>query len=286
MMTLIDSNETVLSRGYSKWIVHSIEQVAEERGIELETGVKVKSYDDATQTLHMESKTGGGVQLQADLVVLAAGAASHDWVAANTNLAVDGRGFIRVNEWLQCANHKNVFAAGDCASLDEFDGMFPPKAGVYAVREGPIIVKNLTTLLQTPKTEWNDCSLTEYKPQGEFLSLLCLGDGTALGAKWGIPMRGKWVWKLKDHIDLKFMRLFDPSVTPPPHKTHHATEAQAKAEVQAATEPRPVPSVEEVCLRVKIDGVFVPLSCSLSFFRALAFLDRHEMFGLEIFSPA
>ena len=37
-----------------------------------------------------------------------------------------------------------------------------------------------------------------------------LGDGTAIGTKFGISFMGKWVWGMKDFIDLSFMHLFDP----------------------------------------------------------------------------
>jgi NADH dehydrogenase FAD-containing subunit len=90
-----------------------------------------------------------------------------------------------------------VFVSGDCASLAPVS---PPKAGVYAVREGPIVAENLLRLLR------NDSNLVKYEPQkgsrgcgsprcrrrlnpaslaltrasAGFLSLLNLGDGTAI----------------------------------------------------------------------------------------------------------
>ena len=37
------------------------------------------------------------------------------------------------------------------------------------------------------------------------------GDGKAIGAKFGIAFKGKWVWGMKDYIDRSFMKLFDPN---------------------------------------------------------------------------
>ncbi len=54
--------------------------------------------------------------------------------------------------------------------------------------------------------------LRSYKPQGDFLTLLNLGDGTALGAKWGRSFGGRWVMTLKDRIDRRFMRRFQITV--------------------------------------------------------------------------
>lgn len=36
------------------------------------------------------------------------------------------------------------------------------------------------------------------------------GDGKAIGTKFGIAFAGQWVWKMKDHIDRSFMKLFAP----------------------------------------------------------------------------
>ena len=35
------------------------------------------------------------------------------------------------------------------------------------------------------------------------------GDGIAIGTKFGIAFTGKWVWNMKDYIDVGFMKLFD-----------------------------------------------------------------------------
>jgi hypothetical protein len=36
------------------------------------------------------------------------------------------------------------------------------------------------------------------------------GDGNGIGSKFGIAFVGKWVWKMKDYIDVNFMKLFSP----------------------------------------------------------------------------
>jgi selenide,water dikinase len=69
------------------------------------------------------------------------------------------------------------------------------------VRQGPVLTHNLRALLAGRE-------LRAYRPQGDFLALLNLGDGTALGAKWGLSFAGAWVMALKDRIDRRFMRRF------------------------------------------------------------------------------
>jgi len=120
---------------------------------------------------------------------------------------VTNRGWIVVNENLESISHPGVFAAGDCNEIQRNGVKSPPKAGVYAVRSGPVLIENLTRKLSGEK-------LVNYEPQSDFLKLLMCGDGKALGFRFGIPLFGKWVWELKDHIDVMFMRLFDVNLLP------------------------------------------------------------------------
>ena len=84
-----------------------------------------------------------GRRLQFDVLVLVTGPAARSFQRDSTDLKCDGRGFIRVRNTLQCTDHDDVFACGDCSSMDTFKGEFPPKAGVYAVRAAPILVHNI-----------------------------------------------------------------------------------------------------------------------------------------------
>ena len=50
------------------------------------------------------------------------------------------KGYFRVNDFLQSTSHPNIFGGGDCITMESYAGKnFPPKAGVYAVRAGPIV---------------------------------------------------------------------------------------------------------------------------------------------------
>ena len=125
-------------------------------------------------------------------------AAPAAWLA-DTGLALDAEGFIRVTETLQSVSHPDVFAAGDIASIE---GHAPPKSGVYAVRSGPPLAGNLRRMLEGRR-------LVAYKPQREALYLISTGERYALGARNGFTFEGAWVWKLKDFIDRRFMAKFN-----------------------------------------------------------------------------
>ncbi|MGH9465447.1 MAG: selenide, water dikinase SelD, partial [Thermoanaerobaculia bacterium] len=139
-----------------------------------------------------------GEQLPCDLAVWVVGAAAQR-LFADSGLPTTERGFVRVRPTLQIEGHDELFAVGDCASL--IDHPRTPKAGVYAVRQGPFLTQNLRAFLAGE-------ALRSYVPQGDFLLLLNLGDGTAVGSKWGRSFGGPWVMRWKDRIDRRFMRRF------------------------------------------------------------------------------
>ncbi|MCB2141680.1 MAG: selenide, water dikinase SelD, partial [Rhodobacteraceae bacterium] len=91
--------------------------------------------------------------------------------------------------------------AGDIAHLAHAPR---PKAGVFAVREAPILLANLAAAV-TGKGR-----LRPYHPQRDYLKLVSAGAGRAVADKWGLPLDGKWLWRWKDGIDRKFMARFDP----------------------------------------------------------------------------
>lgn len=131
--------------------------------------------------------------LHADAVLWATGAQAYAW-PADSGLATDVRGFIRIDAALRSISHQNIFAAGDCAV-----GQPPlPKAGVYAVRMGPILAHNLRAAVHGEP-------LQPYEPQRRFLVLIGTGGAHAVAA-WGpLSWQGAWVWRWKQRIDRRFV---------------------------------------------------------------------------------
>ncbi|MBF9030245.1 selenide, water dikinase SelD [Rhodobacterales bacterium HKCCE3408] len=133
-----------------------------------------------------------GRSLPADLVVGAAGARPHAWLAATGLDTKDG--YLVVDEQLRTSDPA-IYAAGDCA---HFAADPRPKAGVYAVRAAPILAWNLAADLTGRQRR-------SFRPQRDYLKLVSLGRKAALGEKSGIVLRGDWVWRWKDRIDRRFM---------------------------------------------------------------------------------
>lgn len=133
-----------------------------------------------------------------DLTLLATGAAAPAFLK-ESGLPTDEDGFVRVRSTLQVEGCDDLFAVGDCARL--IDHPWVPRAGVYAVRSGPYLDRNIRAHLQGRR-------LRAWKPQRDFLALINAGGKKALGGKWGLAMGGLSVWRLKDWIDRRFMRRF------------------------------------------------------------------------------
>lgn len=163
----------------------------ENRGIELKTGQAVREITaDAVRRAD-----GTDVPADATIVVTHAGAAG--WLG-DTGLQLDDRGFLKVGPTLQSVSHDFVFAAGDIAA---FDGHLLPKAGVYAVRQGPVLAENLRRLAEGKPAD-------RYRPQKLTLALISSGDPYAVASYGPLALEGAWVWRLKDWIDRRWMKKY------------------------------------------------------------------------------
>ncbi len=138
-----------------------------------------------------------GVTLTVDAVLWATGAQAPPWLA-QTGLATDERGFIRIDSMLRSVSHKNIFAVGDCTSWTPS----LPKAGVYAVRMGPVLAKNLLASIDSKP-------LHTYVPQRRYLVLIGTGGLYAVASWARFAWQGRWVWNWKERIDRRFIRRYN-----------------------------------------------------------------------------
>jgi pyridine nucleotide-disulfide oxidoreductase family protein len=190
-VTLLERGPRILP-GYPRSAAARLERHASARGIAIRCGVDVARAE--AERIVLES----GESMPCDVLVWVTGSASVS-LFNRSGLERDDRGFVKVRETLQAVGHDEIFASGDCASLLTDPRL--PKAGVYAVREGPVLAGNLRARIMGAR-------LRPYRPQRDFLSLLNLGDGRAAAVKWGLSAEGRWAWKLKDAIDRRFVRRY------------------------------------------------------------------------------
>jgi selenide,water dikinase len=192
-VALVDANSEILA-GYTAGTIARARNEFARRGIEVRLGRRVKAIQRVeTAVVVFDDDT----SLAADIVIWATAAAAPP-VLANVRLPKAEDGFLAVRPTLQTTANFPVFAVGDTASIV---GQRLPKAGVYAVREGPILWENLQRIFCNRE-------LLPYEPQRGFLSLLSTGDRRAIAEYKGFSGHGRWAWKWKDYIDRKFMRMY------------------------------------------------------------------------------
>lgn len=168
-----------------------------------EAGVRVIEDDGVERaeagTLVLQS----GREINADECIWCTQAGAARWLKESTDLALDDDGFIAVNATLESTSHEHVFAAGDVANVLKHPR---PKAGVFAVRQGPPLDKNIRRALLGK-------SLVEFTPQKLFLGLITTGGKSAVlsygnYAFGGIGPVGERLWRWKDKIDRKWMKMY------------------------------------------------------------------------------
>jgi selenide,water dikinase len=136
----------------------------------------------------------GGIEFATDAVFWVTGAAALGWIR-DSGFATDKRGFLLTNANMQSVDYPNVFAIGDCATVD---GHEVPKAGVFAVRASPVLAANLRAAL-------TGGALETHVPDPRYLALVSTGRKSAVGM-WGpLSWEGRWAWHWKDHIDRRFV---------------------------------------------------------------------------------
>ncbi len=170
-------------------------------GIQLITNFKVVSATN--NAIYNEV----GEEIIVEHIIWATQASAPTW-PGDCGLQTSTTGFVKVNKFLQAIGQKNIFAVGDIADVEKFNR---PKSGVFAVRQGPILAKNLRHVAR------GETRLEKYSPQKHVLSLISLGEKIAIGTKYRVAFCGEWLWRLKKYIDKRFIERYTelPRMTEP-----------------------------------------------------------------------
>lgn len=186
----------------------------------------------------------------------------------NTGISLDENGFIATRNTLQALSHDDIFASGDIGTVQTHPR---PKAGVYAVRAGAVLAKNLRSHLLGK-------SLEAWFPQKNYLALIGVGGGRAM------PIRGhlalppsRWAWTLKNWIDTKFIKKFSdlPEMDAPP--------PSALAKTMAESDQRDDPALLAMrCLGCGAKTGWSDLNQALQ--RAEDYVSRH--LGADLSTPS
>jgi selenide,water dikinase len=190
-IAILESGGTILS-DFSASCRRRIGEILDRRGIAVRTGCRVRAVH--ADRAELES----GEPVPSRLTVWLTGAVA--WpLFQGSGLPLDERGFLLLDDALRSTADPRIFAAGDCGTLVRHPRT--PKAGVYAVREAPVLWRSLQAAVferEPPR----------YRPQESFLSLLNTADGRAFLRWKGMTSYSRWAWRLKDRIDRRFMRRY------------------------------------------------------------------------------
>jgi NADH dehydrogenase FAD-containing subunit len=138
-----------------------------------------------------------GQEYKADIIFPAVGVKPSP-IFAKSGLPIGPDGGLLVNEYLQSVGHQNIFGGGDCIY---FEAEPLDKVGVYAVRQNPVLYRNLMAGLEGGMLE-------KFQPGGKYLLIYNLGDGEGILSKWSLTFSGRLAFFIKDWIDRRFIRNF------------------------------------------------------------------------------
>lgn len=160
-------------------------------------GVRVHARSRIVRVAEDTALTDAGERIAFDALVWATGAGAAAW-PGESGLATDPGGFVLVDDTLRSISHPHVFAAGDIATQRDHPR---PKSGVYAVRQGAPLERNLRRALVGERLE-------RFVPQRDALALISTGDRYAVMSRGRWALAGAWVWRWKDWIDRRFMQRY------------------------------------------------------------------------------
>lgn len=163
-------------------------------------GVKVRLRFPVASLAGGIARSAGGDEEPFDLALLAIGIVPQP-VFTGSGLETTADGALLVNPHLQSVSDPNVFGAGDCIDLR---GHHLDRVGVHAVREAPILYRNLRATIRGEP-------LAGFSPQSRYLLILNLGDGTGLFVRGALLWRSRLALRFKNYLDTRFVNRFQVS---------------------------------------------------------------------------
>ena len=189
-ITLVSSEDRLLTEA-SPRASRILAEYVQCRGIDVRYGIKARHAEQRDVVLE------SGERVRFDVLVVAIGIRAPA-LLRESGLRCAKDGSMQVNGFLQSIDYPEIFGAGDCICFGE---KCLPRIGVYAVREAPILCRNLLAFLTGEP-------LTKFVPQKRYLLILNLADGTALLTRGGLAIRSRWAFWLKDWLDRRFVGRF------------------------------------------------------------------------------
>ena len=191
----VQSGVVLITRGsrllpqFSSSAGSKVSKTYQKRGIQILLSSEVSTIHDQTIVLANQE------EIPFDLCISATGVVPNV-IESQKALKTTSHGELIVNKNLQCKDHSNIFAAGDCICFESHPLW---KSGYHAINQGPVLLHNVLAVA-------NNSSLRPYKPKSYIYTALNLGDGTGIAIVGRFTYHGKITFKIKDYIERRFLR--------------------------------------------------------------------------------
>lgn len=179
-LTLIEYQPAILST-FPQKAAHIASDTLQKRGASIKTSSSYKKEDSAKFDAVIDATGNYPASMSLD----------HDLKTGHENR-------ILTHPSLLAQGAENVFAAGDTADVDSNN--YAP-VGVHAVKQGPLLRKNIDLLLKGR-------SLASYKPYPVNPLILSNGNDDAIFIANGFCSRGKWASVLKYILDMNWLEKY------------------------------------------------------------------------------
>jgi selenide, water dikinase len=187
-LTLVHRGATLLG-GHPPGLARHAHALLRKRGVTVLTNASVTAIHPTSVVI------GATSSMESHLTILTTDASAPGFLQPS-GIRTDPQGFILTSESLQSVSHPSIFAAGDVSCIENTP---LPKSGVYAVRQGAPLARNLLRVLDGEPLE-------RFLPQRKVLALLGTADREAY-ISWGpIWWRNGALWRIKESIDRRFMK--------------------------------------------------------------------------------
>jgi NADH dehydrogenase len=166
-------------------------EVLRGRGVEIVTGVRVKSIEPGKVILP-EGAIRGTTVINAETVILAAGLTANP-LLAGLPLEKAKNGRVVVEGTMRSRQRPEVWALGDCAAIPDKNGNPYPPLAQHALREAKTLARNIASVLR----EGDKATLKPFVYQTMGM-LASLGSYRGVGRIGKIKIRGFlawWVWR-------------------------------------------------------------------------------------------
>jgi len=184
-ISLISSSNTILP-GLSQNLINISHQRLKSLGIKVITSTKLTKLEDGYAHLS------NGTKIPHSFLIFTGGVEASK-IEGLEDFDTNGRGQIRVNDYLQVPSHKNIFAIGDVAEIKNKDGEIMPPNVTIARISGTNAGKNILNTIA-------DRGLIQCKPKLDGI-LIALGGKYAAGDLMGlVNVKGRLAYEIKKYV--------------------------------------------------------------------------------------